>query len=51
MMPWVLLFGGGFIAIVSGVTTVAPNGGSMLGMMLACAGFLWIAFRDVRDGH
>lgn len=50
MMPWVLFFGGAFIAIVAGVITVAPNGGSLVGVLLMLWGFWKIASRDVRDG-
>jgi hypothetical protein len=50
MMPWVLFFGGAFMALVSGVLTLSPNGGSMLGVVLMLWGFWLIASRDVRDG-
>ena len=50
MMPWVVFWVGAFVAVISGVFTVSPNGGSLLGIMMAGAGFLWIASRDVRDG-
>lgn len=40
---WILLIGGGLIAVTAGMHTHAPNGGSLLGLILALWGawLLW----------
>lgn len=40
-MNWVLFLGGGLIAVSSGMLTLSPNGGSLLGVLL----MLWGAWR------
>lgn len=50
MMSWILFLGGGAMAVFSGVLTLSPNGGSLLGMILMLWGFWRIASQDVRDG-
>lgn len=42
-MGWILLIGGGLVAVTAGMPTHAPNGGSLLGVILALWGvwMLW----------
>jgi hypothetical protein len=42
-MGWILLIGGGLVAVTAGMPTHAPNGGSLLGLILALWGvwMLW----------
>jgi len=48
---WLLLVGGGAVAIGSAfLTNGAPNGLSVLGVIVALVGFLRIAQDDVKSG-
>lgn len=50
-MNWLLLIGGGVIAIASAyLTNGAPNGLSVLGVVLALVGFLRLFRDDVESG-
>lgn len=50
MIAWTLFISGAVIAVVAGMFTLSPNGGSLLGVMMMLWGFALIARRDVRDG-
>jgi len=49
-MNWFLLIGGGLVAVFAGVPTLAPNGGTILGLIVALYGAWRIARDDVRAG-
>ena len=49
-MNWILLIGGGLLAVFSGVITLSPNGGSLLGLLIALYGAARIFRDDVRAG-
>lgn len=50
MTGWVLFLTGSVIAVTSGIVTLSPNGGSMLGVMLALVGGWLISRREARNG-
>lgn len=50
-MNWLLMIGGGVVAIGSAfLTNGAPNGLSVLGLVVVLVGFLRIARDDVNSG-
>ncbi len=47
IIGWVLLIIGGLIAVSSGIATLSPNGGSLLGVLIALWGAYLIMRREV----
>lgn len=42
--PWLMLIGGGLFAVTAGMSTMSPNGGSLLGLLIALWG-AWLIWR------
>jgi len=50
MIGWAMFICGSIIAVTAGMFTLSPNGGSLLGLIVALWGFFLIAREDVRNG-
>lgn len=49
-MRWLLFIGGALIAVSSGMLTLSPNGGTLLGLVICFAG-VWLMIKEYDDGE